>query len=158
MLMTLFGVLAMIALALSLPTRDWRLKSVALTYFGVWSVTFLLSRSGITELPWVDSAYTAFIFLLAFSVQARGEVERKRGEPLAMWLLVPMGVETIIGLSHLFQPLLSSLTHWRLMQAGFAIELICLIVVGGRRLDLVGRVRRGVKALVSSTRTAPRPA
>lgn len=64
----------------------------------------------------------------------------------------------MLGLSYFAEGFLSDTNYWRLTQAGFTVELICLLTVGGRRLDLVGRVRRYASAIASLFRTAPRPA
>lgn len=153
-----FGVLAFIALATALATHDWRLKFVAISCSAVWLTTVGLTMFGLTSLLWMNPVYTAFIFGVAFCIQARGEIERERGEPLAMWLLVPMGVEAVIGVSYVIKPILPAWGQWRLMQVGFAIELICLIVVGGKRLNLVGRIRRSADLVLSLIGKTLRPA
>ena len=143
--MLTFGALCTAALALALLTRDWRLKTMATACFAVWAVSTLYVGPMAHSPAWLDPVYTAFLFLLAFGIQARGEVERQRGEPLAMWLLVFMGVEAVIAVAYVLpSSVLSPLPELLLIQTGFAAELVCLILVGGRRLGLWRKVTRAL--------------
>ena len=138
-----YGALCTTALALALLTRDWRLKTMAAACFAVWAVSALYVAPMAHSPYWLDPVYTAFLFLLAFGIQARGAVERRRGEPLAMWLLVFMGVEAVIAVAYVLPSrVLPPLSELILIQIGFAAELVCLIVVAGRRLRLWQRLAR----------------
>ena len=149
MLSIVFAVLVFLAMAVAFGTRDWRLKVMVASFASVWLTTRLLAGPGLHSPWWLDPLYTLFLFLAAFFIQARGEAERARGEPLAMWLLVPMGVETVIALSYVAGPSLSPLAQLVLIQLGFAIELVCVIVVGGRRLRLGQRAREVWRAVAT---------
>lgn len=150
-----FGALSFVALSLTMATHDWRLKTVAVACLAVWLTTFVLAGPGLSSPQWLDPVYTAFVFATAFCIQARGEVERARGEPLAMWLLVPMGVEAVIAVSYLAEALfLTSKGQFVIVQLGFGIELICLIVVAGRRLELAGRVDRAHRSFAMLMRAS----
>ena len=151
MAMFAFGTLASCALILAFLTKDWRLKTVATACFALWTTTALFVEPQLKSPSWVDPLYTIILFLIVWFIQSRGEVERRRGEPLAMWLLVPMGVEAVIAVSYVAEMLfLAPLAQLLLIQVGFAIELVCIIVVAGRRLRLWQKLRdawRGAKTL-----------
>ena len=136
-----FGALSSCALLLAFLTRDWRLKTMAASCFAVWMLTALFVMPLDHSPAWLDPIYTAFLFSTAFGIQARGEAERARGEPLAMWLLVFMGVEALIAVTYLLpREVMSLLTGFYIIQIGYAAELLCLIWVGGRRLRLAERL------------------
>ena len=137
-----FGTMVLIALFFAFATRDWRLKTVATACSLVWISAVVVIAPRATSIWWLDPAYTVALLLLMIAIQARGEVERARGEPLALWLLIPMGVETVIAASYLVpSAVLPALAQLQIIQVGFAVELLTIIVVGGRRLEIVRRLR-----------------
>ena len=127
--------LIVIAMILSAFTRDWRLKSVSGAFLLLW-IGAQFDKAGVV-LEWLDPLYTFGIIVLIFCIQARGRVERERGEPLAMWLLVPLVCEMFISTVYPFTPYIGNITVYRIVTVLFYVELICLIVVGMRRLDLL---------------------
>ena len=144
MVLHAFGLLVLAAVVTAFATCDWRLKTVACACSILWVTTAFV----VPHLPkqsWVDPAYTVVLLVLLTSIQARGAVERARGEPLAMWLLVPLSIEAMIALSYVAELwIISARQQLVFIEVGFAIELICIIVVGGRRLELGRRLREGI--------------
>lgn len=147
-----FGVLALAAVIAAFATRDWRLKTTATGFALLWTITLFIVVPQPTSPWWLDPLYTVSVLLLLLGIQARGEVERARGEPLAMWILVPLGIEVVIGLTYLATPfVLSPLAQFYIIQIGFAFQLVSIIVISGRRIGLVG------KALAVCGRNGVRP-
>lgn len=137
-----FGVLSIGAALMAFATRDWRLKTFASACLALWLTTLLVVSPRLTSLWWLDPLYTSSLLLLLVGIQGRGAVERARGEPLAAWLLIPMGIEAVAALSYLATPqLLSPIGQLQLIQVGFAAELLCIIIVSGRRLQFSPRLR-----------------
>ena len=134
-----FSCLALILIALSLAvfTRDWRLKTVSVAFLFIWFGAQFDTEQ--ITLEWLDPVYTFGIVVLVFCIQSRGRIERQRGIPLAMWLLVPLGCELLIAGTYPLTPYIGYLAVYRIVAFLFYVELFCLIFVGMRRLGYLPR-------------------
>lgn len=127
--------LILTALTMSALTKDWRLKFVIVAYLAIWTGAQFDTPDRI--LQWLDPLYTFGIVLLVLCIQSRGQIERLRGTPLAMWLLVPLACELLIAIILPLSSYFGNLAVYRMITFLFYVELLWLNITAARRLGFL---------------------